>query len=180
MYVSDGAGSGAWGLPNTARTGFWTYQDAATAGTPIALTVASTWYDLTNDGAGSGTSSTYKLSDASHVWDTAADRFVFTDLSLGDTVDVALDVDVITGGVNTAISLKHELGLSPGTPVSRVVVDHKNFKTAATHNVVLHFMLFIDSTNILDNPGRLQMRADATGTTVIVNDVQIRVITGAA
>lgn len=181
-YVADGVGGGAWSGAATAMTGtvsqgLYDYNDATTTGTPIALTLANTFYDLTNDGAGAFTNKTYALDGLDDIWDVATNQFDWTDgtvLALGDTVDIRVDVDIITTGTNKAFELDIELGVG-GAPYKLPIIPLVNFKTAGTYHDVRMMSIYMGDSNTLDNPAKLEAKADGAGVTVVVNGWFIRV-----
>jgi hypothetical protein len=155
------ASGGAFGWQN--------FQDVTTQSSPVALTAASTWYDLTNDAAGALTTSAFAASDHGVIWDDATDTFDFTDLSVGDVVKIRTDIEFVTGGANHACELRMAFGPSYvySLPIHRV-----NFKTAVSGGdgqVLRYFSFAMLNTDTRNNPAKLQARSDATGDTVKVN-----------
>lgn len=167
-YVADGAGSGTWTTVSNIEHGWWDNNDLTTATTPIALTVANTQYEMTNDGAGSFTNLTYGIDGTANIWNTSTNRFDFTGLNLGDTVDVRFDVEYVTTSANTAISLDIELGVG-ASPYQIALVSEDNKKTAGTYKVVVQMSFYMGDANTRNNPARVLASADTTGTTVKVN-----------
>ncbi len=85
-------------------TGFFDYNDSATAITPISV-LANTWTKLTNNGLGAFTNKTYKPAGVAEVWNTTTNRFEWGDLVLGDTLDIRADIDIITSVPNQIVNL---------------------------------------------------------------------------
>lgn len=172
VYVADGVGggigSGAYTTLRHTQDAVYDYNDANTAGSPIALTLADTLVDLTNDGLGPNTSLGGAYSDIANLWDTGTNRFSFTGLSQFDTITVRYDVIFTTGTANTAVSLEVEFGIG-GTPFSLPVITDKDFKTTGVHRETVEHKFYLGSTNVINNPARIRAKADKTGTTVIVN-----------
>lgn len=173
VYESNGAGSGNWKRP--VRMGVYDYDDAATASSAIALTSANTDYELTNDGAGSNTNLTYALPEAANIWNTSTNRFDFSDLSLGDTIDIRLDIEVTTSNANTAVTVNLEMGVG-GTTFSIPFITVTNFKTAGTYRMTRFNSIYLGSANAKDNPARFLIQADNTGATVEVIGWYCRVL----
>ncbi len=188
IYIADGAASGTMTTPisttfppaaGTVTQGFWDYNDLATTSTPIALTLADTFYELPNDGAGARTQLSYALDGFDNIWDVATDRFDWTNgtvLSLGDTVDIRFDVDFITGSVNTDISLSLELGIGGPTPFTLPIIIDKGHAAADTYDEVHQLSFYIATSDTLDYPARVTAAASKTGTTVIVNGWFVRAL----
>jgi len=170
--VSDGAGASPF---TTIRyNGWWDYEDVTTQSTPIALTLAATDYDLTNDGAGANSSSTKAVPASTEIWNTGTDRFDWTNLEVGDTLDIRVDVEFTTGSVNTAVSLSLILDVG-GLDVEIPFLTSKDVKNAGAIREVLYQGFYIGSSTILAGPAKFKVSADKTGTTIKVNGWYIRV-----
>ena len=179
VYIADGAGSGSWTTLSTSsisgllEQGIYDYNDLATSTTPIPLTLANTQYEVTNDGAGTFTNKTYALSGIADLWNTSTNRFDFTGLSLGDTVDIRFDIEITTTSANTAVDFVIELGIG-SAPYQLTFSPLSDFKSAGTYKVVNWFGIYMGDLNTLNNPGRVLARADNTGVTVKVNGWYMR------
>lgn len=190
-YIADGAGSGAWtdtadptGVANgqifvadgsnnittetPLRMGWWDYNDAGTAGSPIVLSSAGTFFDLTNDGLGPFSNKSFKLPEVADVWNVSTNRFDFTPLKLGDVINLRIDTTVTTNGANDVISIAMELGLGASAYTLNIV--ERGYRYAGTHDLVAMFSIYMGDTNTLNNPAKLKVASD-TGTTnsVVVN-----------
>lgn len=172
VYVADGAASGTF--KSHSMMGFWDYNDVETTATPIAIG-NGTFTDLTDDGAGTATLKTYALDGVTDIWNTTTDRFDFTGLSLGDTVDMRIDLDIITSGVNRNIDVAIELGLG-GTPFT-LTIDSRDYKSAGTHKFTVWYSVYMGDANTKGSPAKLKILSDGAGDTVIVNGWYVRVIT---
>ena len=162
--------------PGTTTQGVYDYNDLTTTGTPIPLTVAGTLYKLTNDGAGASTNLTYALPGLANIWNVSTNQFDWsngTTLALGDTVEIRVDVDIITTGTNKAFELDMILGVG-GTPYTLPIIPLENFKTAGTYHDVRLMSIYMGDANTLNNPAELKAKADGTGVTVVVNGWYIR------
>lgn len=178
IYVATGTGSGNWEAPATGvQMGWWDYNDAATAVTPIELTVADTYYTLTNDGAGPLTNLAYSLAGLTNIWNTTTNRFDFSGLSLGDTLDIRLDVTITTAGANDNVSVNAQLA-EGGIPYGLIVLSEKGYKTTGPHHEILPLHLYIGDANTQANGAFFEVKCDGTGATVVVNGCYVRAITG--
>lgn len=157
------------------KFGFWDYNDTATQTTPIALSVAGTEYQLTNNGLGVNSTTVFKLPGVDNVFNTSTNYFDFTDLSIGDTVDMRVDLSVTTTGANNVLELLLELGI--GVAPFKLSFASLYVKTASTTNIVITCPFYIGSALTRDNPARLLMKNDSTGATVKVNGWYVRVLT---
>jgi len=184
VYVADGSNSGVWtamtgaNVPGTVTQGWWDYEDTATTGSPIALTVAGTQYQLTNDGLGTNTTDSFALAGVGDIWDTTTDQFLFNAggiIEVGDTIDIRADIAVTTTTANTGIDINLEAQVG-ASPYQLTVKSPVNYKTAGTYQLGGYLSMYIGSTATLNNPARLLARADTTGATVTVTGWYIRVL----
>ena len=177
ILTATGAGIATFQTPlfTKARVGFWDYNDTATTTTPIALTAASTEYQLTNNGAGVYTNTAYGLPGITNIYNTATNYFNFSSLKLGDTVDIRVEFEVTTGSASNEIGLLMELGI--GTTPYKLVVDRQYFKSASTNKVVANAHIYIGNNDTKDGLARFLIKNDSTGATVKVAGWYIRVLT---
>lgn len=174
--VSDGAGLVVSKTP--ARMGWANYEDTVTTGTPITLTPVDTYVNLTNDGLGAQSDSTFELPDVGAIWNTSTNSFDFSDMSIGDTVDVRVDIEVTTSGANHQIEIQLDMDTAPISVNFQLLVDRENFKSAGTFKIIKYYSLFIGSAAVRDGVHKIQTKSD-TGTTdtVKVNGWYVRTVT---
>lgn len=146
------------------------YNDTTTATTPIQITTPGTYYNLTNDGAGAFTNTSYASSDTASIWDTVNQRFDFRNLNLGDTVDIRVDMTPTTGGANDGIDIRMDLGIDSGggsAPYS-LPFGHAEYRYSGSQ-LARTFMLsvYMGDANTRDNFGQISVSADGTGCSVI-------------
>ena len=172
VFTADGAGSGAMlahtPAPGSASQGTYFYEDATTGVTPIALTLANTQYELTNDAAGAGSIS-FPVGTLSEIWDPLTNTVVWTEggtLSVGDSVDFRLDIRVTTTAINTAITVVAVGGV--GEAITIPLIPSSNFKDTGTYELVRWMGFFMRDTATLNEPARFLIEADSTGVTVEV------------
>ncbi len=170
VYVSDGTGSGAWKKIYTKG-----FEDIGDTGTSQALT-SGAWTDLTNDGLGAGTLSTYRLPGAGTIWSTVDNQFTWANagLSIGDTVDIRFDFTVTT----TANSDEIEFGLDMAhgdVAEYRLEFLRGIYKNAGTYPLISQTSLYMGNAETLNNPAKLVMSTDNSGNSVVVNGFYVRV-----
>lgn len=158
------------------EVGWYDYNDLTTQSSPIALTTASTYYYLTNDGAGVNTKVIYGVNGIANLWNTSTNVFDFSGLSLGDVLDIRVDVTPTTGAANTALDIVLELAYGTGTPVDIPLINPTNIKIAGATRIIAERSFYMGTTLTKDNPAKIKMRADNTGTTVKVNGWFTRVV----
>jgi hypothetical protein len=153
--------------------GFFDYNDLTTQGTPIIVS-ADTPIILTNDGAGPFTNTAYKPIGVTDVWSAGTDTFDWSELKLGDMVDIRLDLDVTTTLNNTEVKVDLQLAIG-GFQYHIPWVLSENFKTAGTHKINTYNGIYMGDTNTLDNPARFEIVSD-TDCTVVVNGWYVKII----
>lgn len=147
--------------------GWQNFQDTTTATTPITLTNADTWYDLTNDAAGALTSTAYKVSGHGTIWDSSTNTLDFSSLAVGDIIRFRFDVLVTSGGANQNFLARLSFGTGFGFSS---VFSRASFKSATTDGQVFRYSSFAMLTSdTQSNPAKFQMQSDAAGNTVKVN-----------
>jgi hypothetical protein len=157
-----------------AGTGYFDYNDLATASTPLVL-VSGVAKKLTNDTLGPFT----KLGEApygvSTVWNSTTNQFDFSDLSIGDTFDMRVDCLLTTVGTNKTYKILLKLGI--GSPSeSKLLVGSGEFKVAVTDEPVVKELGFhIGNSDWRDYPAELYVLVDAAGS-VKVNGWYVRVL----
>lgn len=166
ILVADGAGSSQFVTPATIM-GWWDYNDLATATTPINLTLASTDYPMTNDGAGPFTNLTYALDGAPNIWNTSTGVFDFSVLELGDTVGMRIDLEITTSGANHEVIVALELAQG-GSPY-KILWDSFVAKSAGVYRTTTYNKIYMGDNNTLNNPAQIVVQSDSTGDSVKVN-----------
>lgn len=153
--------------------GFVDYNDLATQTTPITVTGGGGFVTLTNDGEGANTNETYLPSGITSVYDKV-ESFDFTQLKLGDMLDIRLDIQVIIASVNTEVEV--DLFLGTGGGAYQIPFEPKlNFKSTGTFNINRFNGIYMGDTNTLDNSGKFKMSSDKT-CTVKVNGWYVKII----
>lgn len=166
VYVANGAGSGTW--TKRVQVGFLDYNDLETATTAITVAGTGTFVPLTNDGAGPNTNKTYKPTGVTEVWNTTTNKFDFSELSLGDVVDIRLDIDVIVATANTEVEVALELADGTGSDYDVTFVPTTNYKGTGTKKLVSYVGIYMGDNNTKNNPAFFKIKSD-TACTVRVN-----------
>jgi len=156
------------------KVGFFDYNDLATQTTPITITGGAGYIPLTNDELGPFTLKTYAPTGITDIWNSGSGVFDFSQLSLGDMIDIRLDVSIITSTANTAVDINLFLG-SGGSAYEIAFISQNNYKTAGTYDVIRYNGMYIGNTDTLTSGGMFKMKADTT-CTVKVNGWYCRII----
>jgi hypothetical protein len=148
------------------QTYWFNISDAATTTTPITHGAGSTTTFLTNDGAGSGTTS-YNPDSKAALWNTTTNKFYFSSLKIGDTVEYRIDIDIANAAAQE-INIVMDLAEGTATPYS-LNVNHTYFKTAsAGDQITAMFRVYIGNEITRTGTARFRLTSIAA-TTIVVN-----------
>lgn len=159
------------------RMGFFDYNDAATSTTPIVVPNDLSYVYLTNDAAGAFTNTSFAPRGVSFVWDEVNNRFDWSELNLGDTLDIRFDINVTTTAANQYVEVDLEMA-SGGVSPYDLIFSESVYKTAGTFHLSRYNGLYMGNSDTLDNYARFKIKSDANAT-VVVNGWYVRVIKGA-
>ena len=100
------------------------------------------------------------------------DEFDFSSYELGDTIIVRVSTDLIAGAVNTVFTIAIEFGLTAFT--YELDTDPIYFKSSGTYtNIVNYFTFDLQDGNTRDNPAKVKVKADSSGSSVVVNGYRL-------
>jgi len=145
--------------PDGFSGGWADYADVATTGTPIAVSAVPAV--LTNDGLGVDTNTTYLPiggNGITQLWDTSSNGFDFSDLEVGDMVDIRMDITMIIASNNTAVDV--DLYMGSGGSVVVPFISQQNFKSTGSFEVIRYMGIYIGSEDVRDNLAQLKISAD--------------------
>lgn len=145
---------------DTCRIGLFDYNDLATATTPISA-VGGVPTDLTNDEAGAFTNKATAPAGVTDVWDAVGDTFDFSELNLGDMIDIRLDIEVTTLSTNTELNVALELGTG-GSTYQIPFITELDIKAIESKQINIYNGIYMGDTNTLDNGGKFVITADKT------------------
>lgn len=153
------------------RMGFADINDTATQTTPISYVGGSGWINLTNDGLGSFSQNQLPEGVTSLF---SANQFDFTELSLYDTLDIRLDLSIVTSDPNQVVECR--LTLAYGTPGAYSIPFVANqYKTAGSHSINRYNGIYMGNADTLNNPGVFQIQSDGD-VDITVNGWYVRAI----
>jgi len=145
--------------PDGFSGGWADYEDVATTGSPISVTATPTV--LTNDGLGVDTNTSYLPvggNGITQLWDTSSNGFDFSDLEVGDMVDIRMDITMIIASNNTAVDV--DLHMGSGGSVVVPFISQQNFKSTGSFEVIRYMGIYIGSEDVRDNLAQLKISAD--------------------
>ena len=148
--------------------GIYNYDDAGTGISPIVMTNAETWYPLTNDESGPQTLK-FPLAGISDIWSPITGAFDFSGLENGDSVDIRLDVIVITTGANQDVTISLFLADDQGVSIEIPFIVEQAFKAAGSHRVVRFNSNFLGADFTRLNQARFKAKSSSAGNSIIVN-----------
>jgi hypothetical protein len=148
------------------QTYWFDANDAGTTTTPITHSAGSTTTFLTNDGAGSSTNA-YNPDSKAVLWNTTTNKFDFTSLKIGDTVEFRIDINIAPAAAQE-INLVMDLNEGVAGAYS-LNVNHTYFKTASSSDqITAMFRIYMGDEATRTNPARFRLTSIAA-TTIIVN-----------
>jgi len=118
---------------------------------------------LINDGTGPFTNKLYIPEGVTEIWDTTNNKFDFTELSLGDTVDIRLDITITTTSPNQTIDINLRLGYGDVSAYD-IPFAFANFKNSGTHPVNRFNGVYMGDALTLNNPAKFIFTSDASAT----------------
>lgn len=140
------------------KFGWVDYNDLTTSTTPVLHSGSGGYVKLTNDGAGTYTNKANLPVGVADIWNTTNSQFDFTQLSIGDTIDVRVDIEVTTTANNQDVDVKFELAI--GGFNYPLVFHHMSPKAAGVYSVVRYIGIYIGDANTLDNPAEIMVNSD--------------------
>jgi hypothetical protein len=148
------------------QTYWFDANDVGTTASPITHGAGSSTTFLTNDGAGAGTTS-YNPDSRDALWNTATNRFDFTSLKIGDTVEFRIDIEIANAAAQE-INLVMDIGEGNAGAYS-LNVNHTYFKTASTGDqITAMFRIYMGDEVTRANTARFRLTSIAA-TTIVVN-----------
>jgi hypothetical protein len=154
--------------------GFFDYN-ASGALSAVSLT-QNTWENIENDAGGQFTLTSYGPNGVTRVWDEVADSFDWSELKLGDMVDIRVDVEVTTNDPNSTIELDLVLAEASAGEYRVPFLPSNIVKTAGTTRIVEFNSIYMGNTLTLNNPAHFQIRTDDSNATMNVHGWYCKVI----
>jgi hypothetical protein len=141
-----------------ARTGFISLNDLTTQTTPITLSAASGWVALTNDGLGDYTRTDY-LPEGITTAIYSANQFDFSELTLGDMINIRTDIVVTTTVPNQVVQTRMRAAI--GTPIEfSMPFSSAQYKSSGTYSISRFNGIYMGDTETKDNPAVLEIASD--------------------
>lgn len=143
------------------RDGFFDYNDLATATTPFVHSGSGGYLPLPNDTLGAYTQTAYKPLGMSDIWDSATNQFDFSELSVGDMVEIRVDIALTTNTNNQESSVALALGI--GSISEHILpIAHVSFKNSGTYQGARYIGFYMGGDDIINSPAEIQIDSDST------------------
>ena len=148
-----------------ALSGVADYADTGTATTPITI-LADTFTFITNNGLGVNTDLANLPDGVTVIWDTVANQFDFSELSIGTVVDFRFDLNIIAPANNTDVELAIDFAIGGAVSFTQTVA-RKFYKKAGTYlNEIFLAKVYIKNSNMMDFPAKPKIKIDGITTLV--------------
>lgn len=141
-------------IPIGVRDGWADYNNA---GSSIAVT-AGVWTTLTNDGAGPYTNTDYLPPGVSQLLNTASGAIDFSDLALGDEIEIRQDVTVNPSINGAQVEIRIQLGTGAATYYLTHSTAVLNQGGGIDYDLIQFLRVYVGDTNTQANPGIVQIR----------------------
>jgi hypothetical protein len=146
--------------------GYFDYADLATQTTPISVT-ANVQTLLTNDTLGADTNTSQPPYGVSAIWDADSDEFNFSQLSIGDTVDIRVHLKTTTTSANQKYHIDMKFAFDgPSEFENRIFSQY--VKTISEDEQTFITTLYIGSSDVRDYPAKLYITSDDDATVKVV------------
>tara|TARA_R110000851_G_scaffold40690_4_gene102479 strand:- start:33 stop:770 length:738 start_codon:yes stop_codon:yes gene_type:complete len=148
------------GLPvDNLAGGFADYNDLATASSPIAVIGGGAAVVLPNDKLGPFTNTDFLPAGVTSLWDSVGSTFDWSELKLGDTLEIRVELEVTTVSPNTSINVNLRLGTAPDDYLISYFPE-LNIKTAGMYRINPYKGIYMGDNNTLDNGGQFLIASD--------------------
>ena len=144
------------GRTGITSAGYAVYDDSRAS--TLTLT-ADTLTVVPNDALGTNTTNTYLPLGVTNLWNAATSSFDFSELSVGDTVEIRIIVQPTTTNNNTEIELDLYLG-SGGTQYKVPFITTQNFQFAGLYEATRYTSFPIRDEDTRTSPAQLKAMAD--------------------
>ena len=143
--------------------GFFDYSHS---GTTQAYTSGSGYVKLLNDAAGAQTTTAYSPIGVDGVWDDVSSLFDWSDLSLGDMVDLRIDLTVVTTATNQEVDVDLYMADGSGNEYS-IPFSSNLFKSSGTHQISRYNGVYMGNADTLNNGAYFRILSDADATITV-------------
>jgi hypothetical protein len=148
------------------KTYWFDANDSGTASSPISHGAGASDTYLTNNASGTSTTE-YNPDSKNALWDPLTQKFNFTSLKIGDTIEIRLDIN-LTNAAAQEVDLFMSLAEGSAGPYE-LNINHSYYKTASTlANDTALFRIYIGDENTRTGGARFRF-ASVAAATIVVN-----------
>lgn len=122
---------------------------------------------LINDGTGINTNKAFAPEGITDVWDSTLNQFSFSDLSLGDTIDLRLDLSITTTSPNQTVNTALRLGYGQAGSYDIPFTIDNQVKSVGTVRFVVFNSLYMGDVLTRDNPAKFVFKSDQAATITV-------------
>jgi len=142
--------------------GYFHYTDTLTQTTPLTI-VADTNKKLTNDGLGAQTNLTQAPYGVSTLFNTTTNEFDFSQLSIGDTLDLRVDLSLTTTSANQKYLVFLRVGEGSAAQYDLPIFSGQIKNISSNNRIIGNEPFSIDYQEHIDNPATLYILSDDDG-----------------
>ena len=147
------------GISGGTKTYWFDDNDLATATTPISHTGGATNTYLTNDSLGPFTNA-YNPDSKDRLWNSSTNKFDFTSLKIGDTLEFRGDIEVDTSSANQEIDILMSLAEGESFPYELNVI-HLYYKSISSSNkITFMFRIYMGDEQTRVGGARFRFASD--------------------
>jgi hypothetical protein len=149
------------------KTYWFDANDTATTATPITHTGGATTTYLTNNALGSFTNS-YNPDTKDALWNPSTNKFDFTSLKIGDTIEMRSDIEVDTSAANQELDLLISIAEGTASPYE-LNITHSYYKSISTGNKITFLFRVYIGDEVTRTGGARFRFSSANNATIKVN-----------
>jgi len=142
--------------------GYFHYTDTATQTTPLTI-LPDTNKKLTNDGLGAQTNLTQAPYGISTLFNTTTNEFDFSQLSIGDTLDLRVDLLLTTTSANQHYLVFLRVGEGSVAQYDLPILNGQIKSISSDNRIIGNEPFSIDYQEHIDNPATLYILSDDDG-----------------
>lgn len=127
----------------------------------VTLT-ANTYAILTNNGLAAGSTKTpfFNIAD---LFNTSTNRFSLSGLSIGDAIDIRIQLNLTTSAANEVVNGILTFAMGTASEFTVPFMNETLFKDAGTRTISFNTRVFVRSTDMLTNAGKIEIRSTGSG-----------------
>jgi hypothetical protein len=142
--------------------GYFHHNDTATHITPLNFT-ANNKENLTNDALGAQTNLTQAPYGVTNVWNSTTNGFDFSELSIGDTIDIRIDLSLTTLSNNQKYSVFLKVGMGSLAEYDLLICDGIIKSTSSDNHIVGEVGFSLDYAEHISAPTIIYIISDHAG-----------------